>query len=159
MAELDENLDGVLNRFELKRDDFDFECPRKTRDRIAEEIIEEWYLVGRALDVSDKKLKSIRCDSSLTLPEEKAVALLEAWAEEHGSKATCLRLAEALYGRKKTSVVEILCRKVKLMIKNESTSGSSVTSAAVSHQPPYNHQQQGGKATQIKFPVIYLSLI
>ena len=149
MAELDENLDGVLNRFELKREELDFECPRKIRDRIAQEIIEEWYLVGRALDVSDKNLKSIRHDSSLTLPEEKAVALLDAWAEEHGSKATCLKLAEALYGRKKTSVIEILCREVK----NESTSGSSVTSAAVIHQPPDNQHQQGGKTTQIKCPV------
>ena len=155
MAELDENLDGVLNRFELKREDFDFECPRKIRDRIAEEIIEEWYLVGRALDVSHKKLKSIRCDSSLTLPEEKAVTVLDAWAEEHGSEATCLKLAEALYGRKKTSVLEILCREVK----NDSTSGSSVTSAAVIHQPPDNHQQQGGKATPIKFPVTCPTII
>ena len=39
--------------------------------------------------------------------------MLDAWAEEHGERATCLELAEALNHRKKQNVIEILCREVK----------------------------------------------
>ena len=125
----------------LERKDLDIKCPRKIRVRIADEIIDEWYLVGRELDVSDKKLMSIRSDNSLTL-EEKAVAVLDAWAEEHGSRATCLRLAEALHRRIKTGVIEILCGEVTQIKRDATTLGAG---AATAPQPSDNQQQKQGE--------------
>ena len=134
-------MDGVLPR-NLERKDLDIICPRKIRNRIADEIIEEWDLVGRELDVSDKKLMSIRDDCALTLPEKKAVAVLDAWAEEHGSRATCLKLAEALYRRKKMRVIEILCDEVTQMKRDTTMSGAGV---AVPPQPSDIQQQEQGE--------------
>ena len=133
-------MDGVLPKT-LERKDLDIKCPRKIRNRIADKIIDEWDLVGRELDVSDKKLKSIREDCALTLPERKAVAVLDAWADEHGSGATCLKLAEALYCRTKTRVIEILCDEVTQMKRKTTMSGAG---AAVPPQPSDKQQQEQG---------------
>ena len=72
-------FDGVLSNFDLKQKDLDFKCPRNIIDGISGEIIDEWYLLGRALGVSEGRLKSIRGDLTLSSPEEKAVAVLDAW--------------------------------------------------------------------------------
>ena len=106
-------MDAAL-KYDVKREDLNFKCPRQILDRIACEIISECYLVGRSLNVSEEKLKSIRDNSSLT-PEDQAVTVLDAWAAEYGSEATCLKLAEVLYRRKKANVVEILCEEVNRM--------------------------------------------
>ena len=119
--------------------DLNFECPREIRDRIADEITDEWYLLGRALDVSDTKLKSIRRDNST--PEEKAVDALDAWAEEYGSGATCLKLEEALKRHMKTGVREILYKEIIRFKNVETTSGAC---AAVPPQPSDNQQEEQG---------------
>ena len=106
-------MDDVLRSRGVQREDLDFPCPRKIRDKIAGKIIDEWYMVGRELDVSKEKLTSIRTDNiTLARPEEKAVATLDAWEEQRASKATCLELAKALFTRKKTNVLEFLCDEV-----------------------------------------------
>ena len=133
-------MDGV--QLNLERKDLDIKCPRKIRVRIADEIIDEWYQVGCELDVSNKKLKSIRHDKSLNTPEEKAVAVLEAWAEEHGNGATCLKLAEALYRRIKTRVIEILCDEVTQIKPDAKTLGAG---AATAPQPSDKQQQEQGE--------------
>ena len=138
------DLDIIFNNRGLERRDLNFKCPRKIINRIAAEIIDVWYLLGRALDVSEKKLIAIRCNNYLSL-EEKAVAVLDAWAEEYGSGATCCQLAEALYDRcKKTNITEILCEEVTLhnQIKDDAMTSAAVY--GVSHQPSDNkHGQQG----------------
>ena len=138
-------MDGVLNKCSLERKDLDFKCTRKIILRIAGQIIDECYLIGRELDVTRQKLTSIRHDGSLTLPEEKAVAVLDAWADEYGKGATCLKLAEALWRRKKTSVIEILCEEVAKMLSCDTTTLGA--GAAVSPQPSDYQQQQHGKTT------------
>ena len=84
-------MDSVLKQFNLERKKLDFRCPRNVRDRIAGELVGDWYLVVRALNVSDSKLNTIRVDNvTLPKPEDKAVAALDAWDAELGSGATCL---------------------------------------------------------------------
>ena len=122
--------------------DLNFECPREIRDRIAGEIIDEWYSVGRALDVSDAKLKSIRRDTCNSTPEEKAIDVLDAWAEEHGSRATCLKLDEALKRRKSIRVREILYKEI-IRFKNITT--TSGAGAAIPPQPSDNQQEEQGE--------------
>ena len=136
-------MDRVLNECSLERKDLDFKCTRKIILRIAGKIISEWYLVGRELDVAEEKLTSIRNDGSHS-PEEKAVAMLDAWADEYGKGATCLKLATALYQRNKRSVIEILCEEVAQMSSDTTTSGAG---AAVSPQPSDYRQEQHGKTT------------
>ena len=140
-------LDGVLHNLGLDRTNLNLKCERNIRDRIADEIVGDWYRVGRELNVSDTRLNCILHDNvSLTSPADKAVALLDAWAEEYGSGATCLRLAEALFSRNKIRTIEVLWKEVK-----RRDSEPSRTSADVSqHQPPDKQQQQGlgGKAKE-----------
>lgn len=113
------SLDDVLARHEVKREDLDFNCPRMIRYRIAGELTGEWNLLGIELDISGSKLKSIHHDNHLRGDEDKAVALLDVWAEEYGEDATCLKLAEALYSRKKRNIIEVLCREVKGCIRTD----------------------------------------
>ena len=127
-------MDSVLEHFNLESKDLDFRCPRKIRDRIAGELVGDWYLVGRTLDVSDKGLKSVHDNHTLPKPEAKAVAALDAWDEEKGREATCLKLAEALHDHKKTATLEILCQEVnsKITLSESATLSDPITSAAVS---------------------------
>ena len=141
------DFDGILKIYDFERKDLNLKCQRNIRDKIANEIIGDWYLVGRSLDVSDAKLNCIIHDNvTYASPEEKAVVLLDAWAAEYGSKATCLKLAEALFSRSKVHTIEILCAEVK----RDSTASAPSTSDAVSkaHQIQNNQQQQGGKAKE-----------
>ena len=140
-------MDGVLKERGLERKDLDIKCPRDIRDSIADEIIVDGYHVGRTLNVSDTRLNSIRRNTSFTEPKDKAVAYLDAWAEEHGSGATCLKLAEALEAHIKTSTLECLCEKVKVHMKRESAASGSASSSsvAVSHQRRRSQWQQKGK--------------
>lgn len=123
------SLDKILENYELERKDLEFKCPRGIIDRIAGEIVNDWHQIGRALNVSKTKLKSINCPR----PEDKAVAMLDTWAEECGRSATCLSLARALYRNKKRSVVEILCEEVQRFEETHVT--TPVTHAAANHHP------------------------
>ena len=145
-------MDTVLKQFDLERLNLDFRCPRNVRDRIAGELIDVWYLVGRTLKVSDSRLNCIRVDSvTLPKPEDKAVAALDAWNEEEGRGATCLKLAEALHDHKKISTLEILCEEVRnsrITGESAATTLRSSTSTAVSLQPRGNQRQQEGKVEE-----------
>ena len=110
-------LSDVLRNYDLKEDDLKFKCPRKIINKLAGEIIGDWDMVGRELGVSKKRLNAIRYDHTLSGPEEKAVGLLDAWTEEKGTGATCLKLAEALHRRKMTRTIEILCEMVEPQMK------------------------------------------
>ena len=114
-------MDSILEGFKQERKDLDFICPRVIRDRIADEIVDEWYLIGHVLSVSDKRLKSIHSDITLTSPKDKAVAVLDAWGEEHGGAATCLKFAEALHRRNKIGSLKILCDEVKQLTEHDRT--------------------------------------
>ena len=151
-----DKMDGVLKQFDLERKDLDFRCPRNIRDRIAGELVANsgWYLVGRALNVSDKSLDAILSDNvNRPTPELKAVAALDAWDEEHGEReATCLKLADALHAHNKRSTLEILCEEVRQSrkITGESAtasrpSNSSTATGPGSLQPQENACQQERK--------------
>ena len=132
------SLDKILDDRELTRSDLEFHCPRKTRDMVAEEIVDEWYLIGRALNVSESKLKSIRSDSRLSGPEEKAVATMDAWADENGEQATILKLVEALDRRKKRSIIDSICREVQ---RDGPTSAGSARDTSNYHQTQGTRKQ------------------
>ena len=101
----------VMNKFGFERDDL--KCPRRIYNRIACEIVDDWNMIGRLLDVSHKALTSIRQDLSLNSSEERAAAMLDTWVEEKGRDATCLKLAEVLLERKHISTLEKFCKLVK----------------------------------------------
>ena len=107
----------VMNKFGLERDDLNFRCPSSIFNSIVGEIIDDWPMVGQVLDVSTRKLKSIPQDHSHASPKQKAAAMLDAWAEEKGKEATCLKLAEALHKCKKISTLEKFCEEVKPEVK------------------------------------------
>ena len=113
------NLSDVLI-FGLNEEDLDIKCPREIINKIAGEILGDWNAVGNELDVSKRRLNVIRCDHTLSGPEQKAFALLDAWTEEKGrAGATCLKLAEALHRRTMTSTIEILCEMVHQLKKSQ----------------------------------------
>ena len=104
-------LSDVLN-CGLKKEDLDIPFPREMKNKLADEIYDDWDTMGDELDVAKISLKKIRSDQSRPKPEKKASALLDAWTEEKGRQATCLKLAEALHRRKMTTTIELLCEMV-----------------------------------------------
>ena len=145
-----DGLEYIIKNFDLEIKHLDTVCQPEALDKVAGEIIDEWYLVGRALKVSEKKLKSIEAGLYISA-ERKAVSVLDAWAEENGSRATYLLLAEALYRRKKVKTIEILCEEVNLHMKLDDINMTSVltsTSTTVSHQPGDNQQQPKGNTAR-----------
>ena len=133
------SLDEILAVHELTRTDLEFHCPRKTRDMVAGEIVDEWYLMGRALNVSESKLKAIRSDINLSGPEEKAVTTIDAWEDENGEQATVLKVVEALNRRKKRSIIDSLCREVR---RHRPRSAATTQDASSNHRTPDMNQQQ-----------------
>ena len=114
--EIERKEQKVMNKFDLERDDLKFRCPSNILNSIAGEIVDDWNMIGRELDVSTKVLKSIPLNRFLNSPEEQAVAMLDAWAEEKGREATCLKLANVLLKRNKISTLENFCELVKLEV-------------------------------------------
>ena len=134
------DFERVLNDYNLERKDLDFKCQRSIILSVSGGIIDEPYLFGGAVGVSEIKLTSIRRNVNLS-PEETPVAVLNAWVEENGREATCLKLAKALYDRKKINTLEILCEKVK---RDAAAAKTSESGAVVScHPSGSQHQQQG----------------
>ena len=130
---MSEQLKEILDDFGLKIQDLNCKCERQIRDRIADEIVEDWNHVGRTLNVSNSGLAKIINDNvTLPRPQDKAVRMLDVWTEEDGGKATCLKLAEALLSRKRRDVVDILCEKISDQKKKAPEAGSSGTVS--SHQ-------------------------
>ena len=141
------DFERVLNSFNLERKDLDFKCQRSIIDSVSGEIIKEWNQVGRAVGVSKIKLTSISSDVNLS-PEQKPVAVLDAWVEENGREATCLKLAETLYEQKKINTLEILCEKVK---RDAAAAKTSESGAVVSCHPSGSQRQQQGDTKKNKY--------
>ena len=106
-------MDDKLKSLGLEKEDLNFKCPRDVLTSIAGEFIGQWNLVGRALGVSDPALRSIPLNCTITSPEEEVTAMFDAWDQQKGREATCLKLAEVLYGRTMTATLELFCEKVK----------------------------------------------
>ena len=119
--EIERKEQNVMNKFDLERDDLKFRCPCSISNSIAGEIVDDWRMIGCELDVSSKVLKSIPLNRDLHSPEEQAVAMLDAWAEEKGREATCLKLANVLLKRNKISTLENFCELVKLEVDKMKT--------------------------------------
>ena len=108
----DEILDDVLNGYPLEKKDLDCQCSKVIILRVANKLVDDWYMTGRALYVDVKKLDSINVDLNLTKPEERSIAMLDVWVEQYGTGATCLKLIDGLLERKKRKLVEIVCKEV-----------------------------------------------
>ena len=142
-------MESVLKRFGLKKQDLlDFHCPPIIGFKIAvrPELIDNWYVVGRTLEVSVGKLDSIRVDN-MTRPSPvlKAVGALDAWDVEYGSGATCLKLAEALYDHKMISVLEFLCEEVNVYREKTSDLATRTSGPTTSTLQPQRRQLEDGK--------------
>ena len=136
------DFERILNDYNLERKDLDFKCQRSIILSVSGGIIDEPYLLGGAVGVSEIKLTSIRRNVNIS-PEETPVAVLDAWVEENGCRATCLRLAETLCDRKKINTLEILCEKVK---RDAAAAKTSESGAVVSSH--HSGSQRHNKVTQ-----------
>ena len=99
----------------LQTKDLEIECDSALRHKVARQMLVDCQMVGRSLKVSEIRLTTIDIESrkgTLT-PEDAAVKVLDAWYEEFASRATCLKLAQALNNHNKTKAIEILCEEVK----------------------------------------------
>ena len=105
------SLEEFLSRHGLKLTDLDRECPREIRDDIAVELGADWEMIGRCLEFSLDELRDINRENSSQ--EMCRVALLDTWNKREGKGATFLKLAGALYRRKRRDIVELLCTKLK----------------------------------------------
>ena len=141
------NLSDILAQCDLERKDLLFKCPRKIKYLVAEAIEDKWKRLGCALNVPEEKLKAIHYDIGLSGAEDKANATMDAWTDEYGEYATCLKLVEVLYRRNKLSMIHSICHEAQ-RIKDSLTQTSS-------HQPSLQQQQLQVVAKQGKLTCSY----
>jgi hypothetical protein len=103
-------LDEILLRHGLKTTDLDKQCPLEVRNEVAVKIT-DWKAVGRCFNFSVEKIQ--RIDRENRSQDQRKVALLGAWSEREGERATYLKLAEVFHRRKRQDLVEFLCVKIK----------------------------------------------
>ena len=99
-------LEEVLFRHGLEKKDLARRYSSRARPKIAD-LLDDWKMVGLSLGFSWQKLSDIEVENHKV--ERRRVALLDAWEQREGQGATYLKLAEALYNRKRTDLVERLC--------------------------------------------------
>ena len=99
-------LEEILSRHGLEKKDLKRRYSARARPKIAD-LLDDWKMVGLSLGFTWQKLSDIEVENHKE--ERRRVALLDAWEQKEGRGATYLKLAEALYNRKRTDLVERLC--------------------------------------------------
>ena len=109
-------LEEVLSRHGLGKRDLERRCSARARPMIVD-LIDDWKMMGYTLGFTWQKL----CDTEVEnhTEEHRRVALLDAWEKREGRGATYLKLAEALFRRKRMDLMERLCEIVKTDFGNE----------------------------------------
>jgi hypothetical protein len=102
-------LNDILFEHKLDRNQLHKECSPDILLTIAESI-SEWNLFGRYLGVPKHDLSAIGRQYD-TLAQKK-VATFNTWHEREGTKATYLRLADALYQCGRKDLIDLLCNTV-----------------------------------------------
>ena len=103
-------LEEVLSRHGLEKKDLERRYSARARPKIAD-LLDDWKMVGLSLGFSWQKLSDIEVENHKE--ERRRVALLDAWEQREGPGATYLKLAEALYSRKRVDIVERFCEIMK----------------------------------------------
>ena len=103
-------LDEVISRHGLEKKDLERRCSARARPKIAD-LLNDWKMLGLFLGFGWQKLSDIEVENHNE--ERRRVALLDAWEQKEGLGATYLKLAEALYSRKRVDLVDRLCEIMK----------------------------------------------
>ena len=103
-------LNEVLLEYGLKEQDLDKKCPDTVRYEVAVRIT-RWKMIGYYFGFSSTILNAIEVENKTE--EERSLALLTAWHEREGRKATYYKLISALYNRRRCDLVEFLCCLIK----------------------------------------------
>ena len=112
MASGPSTLDGVLSRHGVTRNDLEQKFPTDDyRLEIAELLGDDWQMLGYYLGFKANEISDIKANNGNE--ELRRVALLDAWEQRLGKGATYLKLADALYRRKRVDLVEKLCENVR----------------------------------------------
>jgi hypothetical protein len=102
-------LNDILLEHKLDRNQLHKECSPEILLMIAERV-SEWNLFGRYLGISKQDLSAIgRQYDTLA---QKRMATFSTWHEREGTKATYLRLADALYQNGRKDLIDLLCNTV-----------------------------------------------
>ena len=94
------------------------QCPREVTIKIADEIV-DWKMLGCVLGLQRQKLQAI--DREYQTEDQRKVAMFDEWKSINGSRASYLKLAEALYGRNRVNIVEQLLDLLKQSMCCETT--------------------------------------
>ena len=108
------SLGDILSRYGLERKDLEQTCPESVRLEVAEELSDDWKMVGHYLGFSVRHLNDIQADN--TKEEHRRVALLDSWRQREGTGATYLKLAEAVHRRKRIDLAEMICHSVRVAL-------------------------------------------
>ena len=94
------------------------QCPSMVTIKIAEKIV-DWKMLGRVLGLQREKLLAI--DREYQTEDQRKVAMFDKWKSISGSRASYLKLAEALYDRDRVDIVELLLNLLKQSMCLETT--------------------------------------
>ena len=108
-------LNEVLLEYGLKEQDLDKKCPETVRYEVAIKIT-RWKMIGYYFGFSSAILNAIEVENKTE--EERSLALLTAWQEREGRKATYYKLISALYNRRR-DLVDFICGLIKQQLSQQ----------------------------------------
>ena len=108
-------LNEVLLEHGLKEQDLDKKCPDTVRYEVAIQIT-RWKMIGYYFGFSSAILNAIEVENKTE--EERSLALLTAWHEREGRKATYYKLISALYNRRR-DLVDFTCGLIKQQLTQQ----------------------------------------
>ena len=113
---MERGLEYILSKHELQLSDMKSRCSYSVRVRIAAQLV-DWRMIGHYLNFTQVKIHTIQVDNESE--EQRRLALLDAWVEMEGERATYLKLAEALYEHGRRDLVEQLCKMIKRALRSD----------------------------------------
>ena len=115
-------LNDILFEHKLDRSQLHKECSPDILLTIAERV-SEWNLFGRYLGIPKQDLSTI--GRQYDTNAQKTVATFNIWHEREGTKATYLRLADALYQYGRRDLITLLCLIISL--RKETTESDTLS--------------------------------
>ena len=103
------SLEDLLFRHGYEKKDLDRRYTPGMRLEIAQ-LLDDWKMIGYYLCFTEQKLNDIKIDNHNE--EQRRVALLDAWEQREGDRATYLKMVEALHRQGRADQVEKLCEKI-----------------------------------------------
>ena len=114
-GQFDSDLIEILSQYKLVGRALSRKCTEQTREHVFLRL-RDWQTFAYFLGLSQETIVAIEREKSTE--SQRKIALYEKWICRNGSKATYKTLAEALYRHGRLDLIELMCKKLKVVQEN-----------------------------------------